>query len=563
MIDNSTPETSFLDVWYHLKEVQKAPSPQIAAVKFIARVLGVPMNKLRADIAIVEDMCSKIEPRSRGIDPKTFSNKKATCKTALLASGLVKCDTVRVNQFTYLSPEWAELELAAETKRARISLCGFIRYCDRRAILRASVNDSILAAYEEHLRATSRRSDQHKVVRTTAVVWNETRQKHPEFAMGPLTVPLRRTKQRLVPFDAFTVSLQTEWDRVTKWAAVIDVTSDDVRSTAIGLRTLRLWGQYLRCLVTALVKTGTPCDELTSLSDVLSIENFDRAMTYQVYDVAGGKATHGNYYMAKVFLGIARDCLKLDAGHLAQMKRIVDAIPVPTFEMTEKNKHLTLRFDDPKVRNRFLTAPDRIWADMLKGTRPNLRRLATAQASVGIQTLSYIPFRLENLTSLEFDRHIFLRAGGTSTFYIPAAEAKGGKNLEFDIPTPLVERLLEYRDVIAPSVIGQRPKYLFHNLDNTNKHFSSVRYLIQEYFKKYVGFQMNPHAYRHLAAKSILDANGGAHAVLKDLLGHKSLSTTVNFYTGTDTKRAGRFHADLVERHTLAARHQTNAQSNC
>ena len=57
---------------------------------------------------------------------------------------------------------------------------------------------------------------------------------------------------------------------------------------------------------------------------------------------------------------------------------------------------------------------------------------------------------------------------------------------------------------------------------------------------------MTPHQFRHLAAKIILDNNPGAFELVRQLLGHKNLKTTTNFYAGIDTRRAGRAHADLI-----------------
>jgi integrase len=58
--------------------------------------------------------------------------------------------------------------------------------------------------------------------------------------------------------------------------------------------------------------------------------------------------------------------------------------------------------------------------------------------------------------------------------------------------------------------------------------------------------RLTPHQFRHLAAKIILDANPGAYELVRQLLGHKNMKTTTNFYTGIDTRRAGRAHADLI-----------------
>jgi integrase len=49
-----------------------------------------------------------------------------------------------------------------------------------------------------------------------------------------------------------------------------------------------------------------------------------------------------------------------------------------------------------------------------------------------------------------------------------------------------------------------------------------------------------------LAAKFHLEANPGAYELVRQLLGHRNLSTTTEFYAGIDTRRAGRAHAELV-----------------
>jgi integrase len=65
---------------------------------------------------------------------------------------------------------------------------------------------------------------------------------------------------------------------------------------------------------------------------------------------------------------------------------------------------------------------------------------------------------------------------------------------------------------------------------------------------KYVGVRLTPHQFRHLAAKLILDHNPGAYELVQQLMGHKNLQTTINFYAGVDTRRAGRAQAELISR---------------
>ncbi|MFZ2099258.1 MAG: site-specific integrase, partial [Oricola sp.] len=193
------------------------------------------------------------------------------------------------------------------------------------------------------------------------------------------------------------------------------------------------------------------------------------------------------------------------------------------------------------------------------GKKRGQYRLAEAQAGLAIQILTFMPLRIKNLTDLTFDEHIFLRPGGTSTLLIREEEAKSGKGVEFDIPPALAERLIEYRHSIAARIIGRPPDRLFTKVDGSPKGTRVVRYLIERYMKLYVGIHMNPHVFRHLAAKFILDANPSAHVVVQHLLGHTNVQTTATFYAGMDTRRAGRHHQALLEASLARAEEQAKA----
>jgi len=159
-----------------------------------------------------------------------------------------------------------------------------------------------------------------------------------------------------------------------------------------------------------------------------------------------------------------------------------------------------------------------------------------------------MPVRPENLNELEFDVHLFVREGrgATSKLEVDAEQVKNDQQLAFDISPHIVKMLIEYRDCIAPSVIGHRPTRVFVNADGTSKSQSMVALLITSYARKRAGIVLTPHQFRHLAAKNILDANPGAFALVQHLLGHKSLKTTM-IYAGINKRRAARHHYALIE----------------
>lgn len=191
---------------------------------------------------------------------------------------------------------------------------------------------------------------------------------------------------------------------------------------------------------------------------------------------------------------------------------------------------------------------------MRRDSKPTFRTLAKAQGALAVAILSYAPLRPQNLTALAFDTHLFLREGtrAISTLEVPAHEVKNRTELAFDIPPAVAKMLIEYRDRLAPKIIGRRPTRLFVNVDGTPKNQATVACLVTTYLRKRAGIVLTPHQFRHLSAKIVLDGSPGEYETVKQFLGHRSIKTAVGAYAGIDSRRAARRHQQLVE-HALAA----------
>ena len=250
-----------------------------------------------------------------------------------------------------------------------------------------------------------------------------------------------------------------------------------------------------------------------------------------------------------MLLQIAREWVKVDPAVLADLKRLVRKVPVPPSGLTNKNKRFLRQFDDPDAFRRLVHLPDKLWAEVKRDSRPSFRTLAKAHVALAIAILTYLPVRLQNLADLTFDTHLFLNAGAgaTSTLELSNGEVKNKMELAFDVPPRLTKMLLEYRDRIAPKILGHRPKRLFVNRDGTPKSSRSIATLVRTYASKRAGIALSPHQFRHLSAKVLLDAQPGAFEIVRQLLGHKNEQTTVNAYAGIDSRRAARHHQHLIE----------------
>ena len=229
--------------------------------------------------------------------------------------------------------------------------------------------------------------------------------------------------------------------------------------------------------------------------------------------------------------------------------RLAGKLPMPASEFTDKNRRTLRQFDDPAILQRLFNFPSRLWDEVKRDAKPNSQTLVKAQAALAVAILSYMPIRLQNLATLTFDVDLFLREGSraTSSLELSAGKVKNRIELAFDIPSDVAKMLIEYRNRIAPKVIGHRPDKLFVRADGTPKNQWAVAWLIRTYLKRRVGIVFSSHQFRHLSAKVLLDAQPGNFETVRQLLGHKSLRTTVGAYAGIDSRRAGRHHQRLVE----------------
>ena len=263
--------------------------------------------------------------------------------------------------------------------------------------------------------------------------------------------------------------------------------------------------------------------------------------------------------VAEVLAQIAREWVKADSSLIAKLTMLAGKVPMVASGLSDKNKRFLRQFDDPAALVRLVNLPKVLWPEVKRDATSNFRTLAKAQAALAPAILTYMPLRLQNLSALTFGTHLFLREepGAISTVEIPTHETKNETELGFDIPPSVARILFEYRNRIAPKVIGHRPERLFVNANGTPKNQKTVARLISSYLHKRTGIVLTPHQFRHLSAKVMLDAEPGSFESVKQLLGHKNLRTTAAFYTGIDSRRAARHHQRLIDE-TLEA--QTRSQ---
>ena len=214
------------------------------------------------------------------------------------------------------------------------------------------------------------------------------------------------------------------------------------------------------------MESGVRPSAIRSLADLFSPENFTRILRRR-HQTVGGCENRFNGDLARALILVAREWVKVDASVLAELSRLAGKVPTPLPGLTSKNKRFLRQFDDPAALQRLHGLPERLWAELKRDGKLNQRTLAKAQVAIAVAILCYMPIRLQNLTALTFDVHLFLREGAraTSSLELSADEVKNRTELAFDIPSHLAKMLLEYRNSIAPSIVGHRPDRLFVTIE--------------------------------------------------------------------------------------------------
>jgi integrase len=515
-----------------------------SGVSRVAHLLGNEPGAITLDLRAIGARLAGINPVATGITAKRLANVRSDFLAAVKASGLLP---VKPEATKSLAPAWSALFECLSGRRAQLGLSRLAGYASSHRIEPKQINDAVIKGFIAAVREGSLHQKPNALHRQVTLIWNEAA-RDPALGLQRVTVASFRAPSKRIAWSRLPTSFRTDVDAYLSWASRSDPFAADARSRILAPQTLRLRRHQIHAAASALVDNGIEPSAIHSLADLVTPTNFTSILRRRL-ESAGGEANNFNQDLASILILIAREWVKVESPVLVELKRLASKLPAPKVGLTDKNKRFLRQFDDPHALYRLVKLPERLWAEVKRDNKSNFRTLAKAQAALAIAILTYMPVRLANLASLEFDSHLFVRAGAgaISTLELSNDEVKNKIEVTFDIPAQVAKLLLEYRDRLAPKVIGHRPTRLFVNVDGAPKSPETVAWLISTYSKKRAGIVISPHQYRHLAARVLLDAQPGGFEIVRQVLGHRRHHTTVSAYAGFDSRRAGRHHQRLIE----------------
>jgi integrase len=260
---------------------------------------------------------------------------------------------------------------------------------------------------------------------------------------------------------------------------------------------------------------------------------------------AGGQPSGRAHQAATAVLTVAR-YLGLSNEEMAVLRKLKAQLPRGHTGLAARNRELLRRFEDIDLKRRLARLPGVLWSRATSGKLPPRQSLIEAQNAILIQLLLSAPLRLKNVRAFTFGVHIAWHGkNGPVLLHVEARDMKNKQDYDAVLSEPIATMLKSYRDKIVPATLGRKHDALFVS-KRGRKAATTIRGQFRKAIRKGLGLELSPHQMRHIAAKLILDANPGAHELVRELLGHRSIETTVQFYSGIDVNRAVRFHDKLI-----------------
>ena len=183
----------------------------------------------------------------------------------------------------------------------------------------------------------------------------------------------------------------------------------------------------------------------------------------QLWEEGGRTLTAYTHGVAGTLIAIAAEWVKAPAETIATLKTLRRKLGTLPSGLTEKNKSLLRKFDDPRLLRNADRLPDRLWRRARRDLATSRRPFIDLQSALAIDLLLHVPMRMENLAALNFEEHLHWPQGRgkPALLVFEVDETKNEIQLEFEIPTVLADRLQVYRNEIAPAVTGKRPDAVF------------------------------------------------------------------------------------------------------
>lgn len=524
-----------------------------SALRALAAAAGRMLDAIPADAAHIRDLLKHRSAAAAGLTRERWTNVRSLVCTALLRVGVLTLPN-RIAEPP--SDAWRVL-LARVSGKGEIAMLGrFARCCTLLDVEPDQVNDSFMAHYRAELVERSLVCEPEKVVRESAIAWNNASRTVEGWPRITLTVP----NNSLYYTPGWTAYPETLVADVERWLAGPPSTSIFSKDNPRRLReaTVISCRDHLRLLLGGMVLRGVDAASLVDLRAAVTPAHVETSCLFH-HERAGGTINHVMAKMSGIALAIATHHLALTGQPLERLQQIARELRFKKSgdRMTARNKERLVAMDDAM-------GPDLTRLDVLINLPQALRSEVDAavkqrggstctlaskyQLALILELCLTKSWRIRNLGNLVIGETLILRPDGSAVAIFREDQTKTRTPIETTLGSRATSMLHAYLRVHRPLLGDASSAYLFPGKQAGGpKTFGAINASVKLITRERVGVQMTVHFFRHLAGKIILSHDPGAIHIVQDHLQHGEVGTTKSFYVGMRSAEATRHYDELLE----------------
>jgi len=542
-------ETSFVDAIAIIAASDELPKQTrrhwTTSLRQIAKALDRPLGVIPARLRAVRGDLARLHHAPTGLTLKTLRNHKSNVKSALLWLAREK----GIPQHgAPLTPAWENLRDQIKDRFVRWRLSSFMRFCSANGIAPAEADERIVQRFKGY-RAQSGMATDDASGRRLVRAWNSNvgivRGWPARRLIEPAVKPITELR-----WEAFPEGFRRDIDQYCQGLTRVRRSLNGRRIRPLKPSTIRQRRVELAAAARMAVKTGVPIGDLNSLSALLSPDVVEKIL--DAYWVKNGEAPRAfTIDLAYRFVAIAREtkCVDDEARErLDEMRR--DLEDERRGGLTDKNTALIRQVLTRGVWSRVVKLPEDLMstARSQRSSAPH-RAAITAQLAVAIAILTVAPVRLANLVAIKLGINLIKPGGPDSNYWLtfPDYDVKNRVRLEYPLEQDLTRMIDEYVHDFRPIVLrGRNDDWLFPGQRGGAKSDTLFSGQIKQRIYQTTGLRMTVHQFRHAAGALIFQSRPGEYELVRRLLGHRNVQTTINAYIGVENIHASKIFSKIV-----------------
>ncbi|WP_333673587.1 hypothetical protein [Elioraea tepidiphila] len=352
---------------------------------------------------------------------------------------------------------------------------------------------------------------------------------------------------RTPAFSTYPETLQADLARLRAWCASSAAHDLEAEGPAQALApaTIRVRETCIRLLLWALIETGTPQAEITSLRCLVDRATAARALKFHRERLGAQRSGHLSGLADAVQLLLA--FYRVDGEASAVMRKMLAKLrPAAQREIREEVAQTLDALSEPGRRARLLAMPQALMREaralrdgvdpLTRGQRaPDTDRAVwLAGIAVAIEIELHLPLRVLDLSHLRLGETIALTEArrGRWEARIRVQTSKTGRLVEARLDGESAGLVREYVEHFRPLARQAGTAWLFPSRDHADRpraahHFSEA---IAREVLRLVGVRVTAHGFRSFVACMILEHDPQAWTDVSAVLGHTSLLTGQGHY---------------------------------